>query len=92
MAQRRNGPGRGQRTSRSQPAEPSAARRAISGREADLIGLGLIAIAVVVGLGVYVGAAGVVGEGLDAIFAGLIGVGREAACSEKCQCINRRQI
>ena len=76
MAQRRSGPGRGQRTSRSQPVEPSAARRAISGREADLIGLGLIAVAVVVGLGVYVGAAGVVGEGLDAIFAGLIGVGR----------------
>ncbi len=76
MAQRRSGPGRGQRTSRSQPVEPSAARRAISGREADLIGLGLIVVAVVVGLGVYVGAAGVVGEGLDAIFAGLIGVGR----------------
>jgi S-DNA-T family DNA segregation ATPase FtsK/SpoIIIE len=76
VAQRRSGPGRGQRTSRSQPVEPSAARRAISGREADLVGLALIAIAVVVGLGVYVGAAGVVGEGLDAIFAGLIGVGR----------------
>jgi S-DNA-T family DNA segregation ATPase FtsK/SpoIIIE len=76
VAQRPSGSSRGQRSSRSRAAEPSSARRAVSGHEADLVGLGLIVVAVVLGLGVYIGAAGVVGEGLDAIFAGLVGVGR----------------
>ncbi len=52
----------------------SSARRAVSGREADLVGIALIALAILIGLGVYADRAGVVGTALAAVFGALVGI------------------
>lgn len=58
------------------PAGASPARRAVSGHEADLAGLALIALGIVVALGVYFNAAALVGQGLSGLFGALVGVAR----------------
>ena len=58
---------------------PSAGvRQVLSGHEGDLAGLALLALAVVIGLGVYADVAGPVGHGLRWLTGALVGVGRYA--------------
>jgi S-DNA-T family DNA segregation ATPase FtsK/SpoIIIE len=57
-------------------APESSLRRAVAGHEADLVGLILLALALVTGLAIYFDAAGVVGQGIEAIFAAVVGLAR----------------
>ncbi len=51
-------------------------RRALAGREEDLVGLALIVVAIVVALGVYGDVAGPIGHGAAWVAGALVGVGR----------------
>jgi S-DNA-T family DNA segregation ATPase FtsK/SpoIIIE len=51
-------------------------RSVVSGHEADLVGLGLVLVGVMIGLGVYAGGGGPVGAGLDWFAGVLVGVAR----------------
>ncbi len=51
-------------------------RRAIEGQEHEFVGLGLIALGVLIGLAVYVKLAGIVGRGVSNVLGWLTGLGR----------------
>ncbi len=53
-------------------------RGAVGGREHEFIGIGLIGLAVVLGLAVYVDLAGPLGQGLETLMGWLVGYGRYA--------------
>ncbi|HYN31893.1 MAG TPA: DNA translocase FtsK 4TM domain-containing protein, partial [Ilumatobacteraceae bacterium] len=58
--------------------DTSGLRGAVGGREHEFIGIGLIGLAVVLGLAVYVDLAGPLGQGLETLMGWLVGYGRYA--------------
>ncbi len=76
VAKRARRPAGGRAPSQARPPEPSTVRRAVHGHELELIGLALIALALLVGLGIYLDAAGIVGRGLGSALGGLVGLAR----------------
>ncbi|PIE31324.1 MAG: cell division protein FtsK, partial [Ilumatobacter coccineus] len=77
MAQRSNRQRRpsGSSSPSRRPAETRSGSL-IEGRGQEITGLVIIAVAIVVGLGVYFGKAGMAGDGLDALAGWLVGIGR----------------
>ena len=55
---------------------PTELREAVGGREHELIGIGLIAAGVLLGLAVYLNLAGPLGRGVETLFGWIVGLGR----------------
>ncbi|MEM1335013.1 MAG: hypothetical protein AAGG08_16305, partial [Actinomycetota bacterium] len=47
-----------------------------SNRQTEFIGLGLVGVGVLLGLAIYFGLAGVLGDGVEALFGWILGLGR----------------
>jgi DNA segregation ATPase FtsK/SpoIIIE, S-DNA-T family len=60
------------------PVNDSVLRGAVSGREHEFIGIGLIGLAIVIGLAVYLDLAGPLGRGIETLMGWLVGYGRYA--------------
>lgn len=80
----RSAPRASARTLSDEPSGPTTRRAqagaelrdAVSGRESEFWGIGLIAVGVLIALAIYFGLAGPLGDGIDALFAWISGIGR----------------